>query len=84
MVLIAKYLLAILPLAVAAPSTPTQMLPNALLDKRVCVPPSNCGAPVGNCQYCCGANTPNNNICHGHGETCPDGRTLYHCDNASK
>ena len=54
------------------------------LDKRVCVPPGNCGGPVGDCEFCCGGGSPDSSTCHSHGSTCGDGTPLYHCDDASR
>jgi hypothetical protein len=51
-----KHLLALLPLAIATMAAP-QPVAEALntLQERRCVPPSNCGAAVGSCEYCCGS-----------------------------
>ncbi|TKW54380.1 hypothetical protein CTA1_4051 [Colletotrichum tanaceti] len=47
---------------------------------RACVPPSNRGAPIDVCEFCCAcAVVTNSASCHPHGESCP-GRTAYHCD----
>lgn len=70
-----KILIAVLPLATAMPS-----LLMSSLEERACVPPSNCGAPIDICEFCCASTVvPNSALCHSHGESCPGG-TAYHCD----
>ncbi|TQN72302.1 hypothetical protein CSHISOI_03171 [Colletotrichum shisoi] len=43
-----KILIAVLSLATAMPSLLTSSL-----GERACVPPSNCGAPIDVCEFCC-------------------------------
>ncbi|KAF3350861.1 hypothetical protein HYQ45_014684 [Verticillium longisporum] len=75
-----KVLLALLPLALRATALPSPLEENHL-ERRVCVPPTNC-SPIGNCEFCCRTGvTPNSSGCHSHGETeCGDGLVQYHCD----
>ncbi|EHK19959.1 uncharacterized protein TRIVIDRAFT_111693 [Trichoderma virens Gv29-8] len=80
---------AILPYALAAAAAATSPMPRdtpstSYLILRTCVPPTNCGAPVGNCEFCCAGRKPNSNTCHSHGGVCPDGTTEYHCDDATR
>ncbi|KAG7115595.1 hypothetical protein HYQ46_011234 [Verticillium longisporum] len=63
-----KVLLALLPLALQATALPSPLEENHL-ERRVCVPPTNC-SPIGNCEFCCRTGvTPNSSGCHSHGET---------------
>ncbi|EEY15040.1 predicted protein [Verticillium alfalfae VaMs.102] len=60
-----KVLLALLPLALQATALPSPLEENHL-ERRVCVPPSNC-SPIGNCEFCCRTGvTPNSSNCHSH------------------
>ncbi|UKZ79123.1 hypothetical protein TrVFT333_006873 [Trichoderma virens FT-333] len=57
---------AILPYALAAAAAATSPMPRdtpstSYLILRTCVPPTNCGAPVGNCEFCCAGRKPNSN-----------------------
>ncbi|RYP66608.1 hypothetical protein DL770_008767 [Monosporascus sp. CRB-9-2] len=78
--------MAVLPFALqvaAAPaSTPGEIFE---VEARACVAPTNCGGPVGNCEYCCSANVrPNSATCHSHGGICPNGSTKWHCDDTTQ
>jgi hypothetical protein len=84
-----KFLIA-LPFALQALASPMAASSSPLVKEgeylitRVCVPPSNCGGPVGACEFCCGTVRPNSNTCHSHGGKCADGSTKWHCDDASR
>ncbi|KAB5576628.1 hypothetical protein GE09DRAFT_954754 [Coniochaeta sp. 2T2.1] len=80
--MLSKKLLLVLPFALQALANPW---PNegTYLITRVCVPPSNCGGPVGSCEFCCGSARPNSNTCHEHGGRCPDGSPEWHCDDTT-
>ncbi|CRK12259.1 hypothetical protein BN1708_010403 [Verticillium longisporum] len=60
-----KVLLALLPLALQATALPSPLEENHL-ERRVCVPPTNCSR-IGNCEFCCRTGvTPNSSGCHSH------------------
>jgi hypothetical protein len=77
-----KNILALLPLAIVTMAAP-HAGPEALntLEKRRCIPPSNCGANLGGCDFCCNTNIrPDSTVCHTHGAVCSNGT----CDSAEK
>jgi hypothetical protein len=70
-----KNIFALLSLATAIMAAP-HAGPEALntLEKRRCIPPSNCGANLGGCDFCCDTNVrPDNAVCHTHGARCSNG-----------
>ncbi|KAK4243076.1 hypothetical protein C7999DRAFT_36602 [Corynascus novoguineensis] len=77
----AKFLLALLPLALTATALPGS---KSSLVQRQCFPPTGCTL-VGDCEYCCASNP--GGVCHPahEGAPCPNpSHTKYHCDDSSR
>ncbi|RYP15885.1 hypothetical protein DL767_010266 [Monosporascus sp. MG133] len=75
---------AVLPFALQVTAAPA---PGEIFEAeaRACVAPTNCGRPVGNCEYCCPLGVrPNSPTCHSHGGVCPNGSTEWHCDDSTQ
>ncbi|OLN86542.1 hypothetical protein CCHL11_08501 [Colletotrichum chlorophyti] len=76
-----RYILALLPLAIAMPST----FVTSPLVKRHCQQPKNCGAVIQGteCDFCCAANVkPDSDHCKARNTACTqtEGGTTFNCD----
>ncbi|KAK7749053.1 hypothetical protein SLS62_008448 [Diatrype stigma] len=70
--------------AVPSGSGPAESQLSQKIENRFCVPPSNCGSPVGDCLFCCNLEVyPNSATCHSHGAVCDNGSTKWHCDDTT-
>ncbi len=84
MVSLFKTIMVALPFVLQAAARPSGPGETFMIENRLCIPPSNCGGPIGDCEFCCAEDvSPDSEACHTHGRLCQDGSSKWHCDDTS-